>query len=637
MSFRRKLLILLLVIALVPLLINGLLHRTTMRRISQQLTTDTREALQKNATNQLLTLVNHQSLLLKRDRIFILQSILAQARDVENLLANQNSPTDAELEEAYLAVQRLRPDLFLWHATFLDSGQNSVFPREALSANEQAVWRNKTKRTKTIDWQLDFVNSHLQITFFSPVRSPDGELAGITSFGLDYQQLFRDWQLPHPWQEQSRLFVASIGPATSTSQKKLNILLEIVDQSTEQTSVISPEKLFQSMASISSINTLIEKAEPNRSGFLTTEFDNKETIWIYATSANGEPFPLLLVPRKLVSLPANQAADYVEDQFISGLKLTALLSFGVLLWAIITAIFRARAVTKPLADLAQAGELLSQGDFSAHVNISSNDEFEELGKTFNRIGPQLRERQEIKQALAVARDIQLRILPASVPILDNFEIAARLDYCDETGGDYYDFIKTDSGKWGLAVGDVVGHGVGAALLMTSAAGILHAAIASGQENLETLFSSLNTFLEKDVGDTRFMTLFFGLLDPTAGTLHWLSAGHGPMLLYRAATKSVEELPATTMPLGVMDDVEFKPIHEETFSSGDMLAIGTDGIWETSNPSGEMFGIERFGRLLTEQAQQSADKIVSEILLAVEEFRGEAAKDDDVTLILLKAK
>lgn len=636
MTFRRKLTILLLLVSLVPLLINSVLHQTTIRQISQKLTTDTRDLLEDNTTQQLLAIVNNQSLLLKRDREFIFQAIAAQAREVENLLAIQKKPTNAQLAGAYLAIQHSNPNLFLWQATYLKSGQNLIFPRKSLPTDKNAAWYKKIIRAKEAGWQLDLVGSKLQISVYVPVHSRQGKIVGITAFALDYKQFFNDWQLPQLWQEQGRLFVLSVDPDSEDPARRLNIVLKIVNRKAQYKAASRPEKTFLSLAPAASINALINAVKQRETGTLTLEFDNKKTIWIYAGATPGEPFPLLLIPQEQVSLPADSAADYVEEQFASELKFTAILSLGVLLAVIIIAIRRARAVTKPLSKLVNAAEKLSQGDFSVQVEIQSRDEFEELGETFNRIGPQLKERQEIKQSLAVAKDIQQLILPVETPKLEKFDIASRLDYCDETGGDYYDYIEMNSGRWGLAVGDVVGHGVGAALLMASAAGILHAAIANGEEDLETLFSSLNVFLEKDVGDIRFMTLFFTIIDPETQSLQWLSAGHGPMFLYRAETGDVTELTATTMPLGVMSDVEFKPIQHETLAAGDILAVGTDGIWEATNPSGELFGAERVGQLLKDFAAYSAEEIIDNILLQVEAFQEEIPQDDDITLVVLKA-
>lgn len=637
MSVRRKLFILLLVIALVPLLINGLLHRLTIQRISQKLSTETREVLQENATKQLQTLVKHQALLLKRDRGFLFHSLDTQAREVEGLLAAQVQPVDSDLEELYLFIRHQRPDLFLWQATFLESGQKSLYPANASSLKSRPSWYDTVKKNRALAWQLVSIDSQLQIIASKPVFLQNGDFGGATAISLKYQELFRDWKLPPPWNDQGRLFIVTTSPSTADDSTKLKVLLEISDDQAEQESILNAQSLFDAATASGQFNLHRTESEQNGSGVQIIDFDSKESIWVYEAAPAGEAFPLLVIPRDRVSLPARKAAGYVEDQFIDGLKLTGLLTVGVLFWVIVTAVYRARAVTEPIAKLSHAAERLSQGDFASQVNICSNDEFEKLGNVFNRIGPQLKERQEIKQSLAVAQDIQQLMLPDHPPQLEKFDIAGRLDYCDETGGDYYDFIKTESGKWGLAVGDVVGHGVGSALLMTSAAGILHAAIANGEENLSRLFSTLNTFLEKDVGDTRFMTLFFAFLNQTERSLKWLSAGHGPTFLYRATTGSIEEFAATTMPLGVMGDVEFKPVKNVTLESGDILAIGTDGIWETNNPSGEMFGTERVGQLLKELSHKSAEEIISEILQDVEEFRGSAQKADDLTLIVLKAK
>lgn len=635
MNFRKKLLILLIVMALIPLLINGLIHRTIITKISNQLTTQTREVLEKNSTTQLQTIVQQQSMLLDRDKAFVLQALEMQVREVEHLL---NEPAKLiDLSPAYLRVQRQRPELFLWQATVLISGVKSLFPTDTQPINDEVIWYQLAKKNQDLQWRLHLVDSQLQLIVAKPLYSGKGEFAGVTAFALNYQQLFNDWQLPAPWDEYGRLFIVKNAHLTVQENNKLNVVFEIVSADAQQVTALSAQQLFDDVASTTQFNSLLNKMRQNSSGVQTLDFNGQESIWFYAGAITDQAFPLLIIPRQLVTLPALQASNYVERQFIHGLKLTAILSMLVLLWVLITAFFRSRAVTKPLGQLVDAAEQLSQGDFSAQVYIRSKDEFEALGFAFNRIGPQLKERQQIKQSLAIAKDIQQLILPAQPPQLDNFELACAQDYCDETGGDYYDFIQTDSGQWGVAVGDVVGHGIGAALLMASTAGILHSAISNGEESLETLFSSVNKFLEKDVGDTRLMTLFFGLLDPSNRTIHWLSAGHGPIFLYRSETGLVDELAATTIPLGIMDNVDFSAIHKDSLSCGDILVIGTDGIWETINSAGEMLGAERVSQLLQELADESASVITAKLLDRVEVFRGDAPKEDDQTLIILKAK
>jgi len=635
MHFRHKLLLLLLGVSLVPLLLNGALYQNTLRKISAKLTTETRDTLQEHAIEQLHSLVHYQSLLLRRDRAFILQTVNAQTREIEDILAQRSTPTDSELIPAYLSTQQTNPEYFIWHATFLNSGLESTFPPRALTP-AQKLDLEINKKLQSNNWQLKVVKARLQITVYSPVRFPDGTFAGITAINFDQQQFFKGWRLPQPWDEYGRLFVVSIDEKTPARPFPLSVHLEILNQKAQQQEDINPQQMFDAAVVNSAREKLIQALEEKASGVFTLEFDGKESTWIYAGVEKTKPFPLVIIPNAQINLPANQAATFVEEQFTGALKKTALLTFGVLLCVIIIGMLRARAVTRPIAALVLAAKRLADEDFTTKVVISSKDEFEELGRAFNRIGPHLQERQEIKRALSAAKEIQQLILPEETPAIEGFDLWGRLDYCDEVGGDYYDFIETPTGKWCLLIGDVMGHGVGAALLMTSVAGILQATIANGEEDLETLFTQLNTFLNKNGEDTRFMTLFAARLDPDTRSLHWLSAGHGPVYLYRAESKNVVDLPPTTIPLGILKAVEFKPVYQETLQKGDILFIGTDGIWEATNSAGEMFGSKHVLHILENAAKDTAAEIAIKTFHALDAFGGAAPQRDDRTLVVLKA-
>ncbi len=635
MRFRYKLLLLLLAVSLVPLLLNGALYQTTLRKISSKLTTETRDTLQEHALEQLQSLVHYQSLLLLRDRAFILQAVSAQTREIEDILAEKNTLTDSELTPAYLSTQQANPEYFLWQATFLNSGLESTFPPKVLTPAQKIDLETK-QQLHNINWQLKVVNTRLQITVYSPVRFPDGTPAGVTAINFDPQQFFQGWQLPQPWDEHGRLFVVTIDAETPARTLPLRVHLEIFNKKNQLRKDVDPQLIFDAAVVNSERKKLIQAFKEKTTGFFTLEFDGKESTWIYTGEAKTDPFPLLIIPNSQINLPANQAATFVEEQFSGALKKTALLTFGVLLCVIIIGMLRARAVTRPIAALVLAAKRLADEDFTTKVVISSKDEFEELGHAFNRIGPHLQERQEIKRALTAAKEIQQLILPEAAPAIEGFDLWGRLDYCDEIGGDYYDFIETTTGKWCLLVGDVIGHGVGAALLMTSVAGILQATIANGEEDLETLFSQLNTFLNKNGEDTKFMTLFAAHLDPITSSFHWLSAGHGPVYLYRAESKNVEELPPTTIPLGIMGAVDFTSVCQETLQKGDILFIGTDGIWEAINSAGEMFGSSHVLHILNDATENTAAEIAVRTFQAVDAFCGSAPQRDDRTLVVLRA-
>jgi len=134
---------------------------------------------------------------------------------------------------------------------------------------------------------------------------------------------------------------------------------------------------------------------------------------------------------------------------------TVLLAAGVA--AVVLAALKARNVTRPVHALIEAGRKLGSGDYDARVEIDTGDELEHLGRVFNETGPKLRDMQRMKESLGLAAAIQHSLLPEKVPVLEHFDVAGRCVYCDETGGDYYDFIPLDAGgrrRLGLVVGDV---------------------------------------------------------------------------------------------------------------------------------------------------------------------------------------
>ncbi|MCK4503565.1 MAG: serine/threonine-protein phosphatase, partial [Desulfuromonadales bacterium] len=140
---------------------------------------------------------------------------------------------------------------------------------------------------------------------------------------------------------------------------------------------------------------------------------------------------------------------------------------------------------------------------------------------------------------------------------------------------------------------------------------------------------------RDTANAHFMTLFYGILDTKNRSLSWVSAGHAPTFLYRA-NGTVSELHSSGIPLGIFEDSHYEMEPPLTFGSGDILLIGTDGIWETQNMAGEMFGTARVHNILIQFAGSSADTISTQLLTALNSFSGEHSQDDDITLMVIKA-
>lgn len=288
--------------------------------------------------------------------------------------------------------------------------------------------------------------------------------------------------------------------------------------------------------------------------------------------------------------------------------------------AVILGVVRARPFAKPITELTKAGKRLATGDFDSRVDIRTGDELQQLGEVFNETGPKLREREKIKRSLELARQIQQNLLPKESPKLERFELAGRCKYCDETGGDYYDFITlTKPGKIGVALGDVTGHGIGAALLMATARSILRSGAAGHESDLSGLFGVLNSHLARDTDDDKFITLFYAVLDEADQSVIWASGGHDPAFWYHRSSGKIEELPNTGLPVGLMEDASFEQAGPIYVKEGDIVVVGTDGIWEAQNISGEIFSREKFLKVIRRASSQKAEDICIGVIEAVTHF------------------
>jgi sigma-B regulation protein RsbU (phosphoserine phosphatase) len=415
----------------------------------------------------------------------------------------------------------------------------------------------------------------------------------------------------------------------------IEILLRESLPGTEEDWKIPPTREFLDSATRKELAALQADVIAGRAGIRKMDWHGREALMAYSPGMAGEPFPLVIVPVELVLAPVEQAEAYFIEQIRKGLELYGYLLLAVVAWVVVTAFFRARSVTRPVARLADAADRFAKGDFETKVDIRTGDELQALGEAFNRMGDQLKERLEMKRSLSLAREIQQMLLPTRPPHLPGFEIAGQTLYCDETGGDYFDFIDLGPGRLGLAVGDVTGHGVGAALLMATARGVLRSQAARSGLTIGQLFADLNRHLAENTADTLFMTLFYGILDSENRTLHWISAGHGPVFQFNRQSGQFTELPSTAIPLGIMAEIAFEAGGSRVLHRGDILLVGTDGVWETEGPGGELFGIARLQQAVAGSAEGTAEDILAAVLAAVASFRGEASPQDDLTLIVVK--
>ena len=280
-------------------------------------------------------------------------------------------------------------------------------------------------------------------------------------------------------------------------------------------------------------------------------------------------------------------------------------------------------------------ERVSQGDLSKFVPVATNDEFGVIAGHTNTMIERLRHRIKLITALKLAEEVQQNLLPQESPSLPGLDVAGTSIYCDETGGDYYDYFELSNGRLGVVVADVSGHGVGAALLMTTARALLRQRAAMTGD-LARIVSDVNQELFRDVQESgRFMTMFLLAIDPTAKTLRWVRGGHDPAILYDAAENTFSELVGEGMALGVDKNFEFMEFSREGWTPGSIIIVGTDGIRETHNEQNEMFGLERLHQVIRTHSSEPATAIQNAVIAALRSFQGDAPQEDDITLVVVK--
>lgn len=251
------------------------------------------------------------------------------------------------------------------------------------------------------------------------------------------------------------------------------------------------------------------------------------------------------------------------------------------------------------------------------------------------------QKKEMQRAMEIARGIQRSRLPSQSPRIDGFDVAGLSEPADETGGDTYDFIPLSDGQWAFAVADATGHGVGPALVVAETRAMLRASAHLSEpttDRLSHILRTVNHLLCQDLSGGSFVTCFLAILDPAASELTWASAGHGPICLYRRAEDAFTPCNATSVPLGVLDDVDFDETRQFTFQSGDLLAVTTDGVFEATPPnSKEMFGVDRMLASFRRTADQPAKRMIDILWNEVQAYTAPRPQEDDVTAMLLKRR
>ena len=243
-----------------------------------------------------------------------------------------------------------------------------------------------------------------------------------------------------------------------------------------------------------------------------------------------------------------------------------------------------------------------------------------------------------KRSLILAGEVQKSLLPQSSPDIPGLDVAGASIPCEEIGGDYFDYLwgkDYPSNIFSVVVGDISGHGVEAALLMTAARAFLRMR-ASQTGNISQIINAMNRHLTRDVLETgRFMTLLYMTIDTENGHLRWARAGHDPAIIYDPILDKFEELRGTGLALGLDEEFAYEENLKTGLTNEQIIAIGTDGIWEARNKHGEMYGKERFREIIRQNATAGAADILEAVYRDIARFTLGVRPEDDITLVIIK--
>lgn len=602
----------------------------------------------------------------------------------------------AQHQDTFAVLQPLVPvfedlaaryaDLLLWQYVFLPDKGQGVFPATDLRAwhTEQALmsqhmdsvahhdipessmhmhdtmlrlgmspdWYLQAMRSKAPVWgnpHADPLTRKTVITVSMLVRDAQGEPSAGTALVVEVGSLLRvDDHLASLSDELETLVVMpDSAPADASQEERIRILARQGED--EQTTLLegtnralrswraSEQEEWLRSSDTKTLAAVAADLRAGRSGLRTLSHKGRECLWAYGNIEAGGLSLLIIAPKQDLVTEAENTQHYVLRRFKRAIVASGIIMSVVLACIIALAMVLSKRLTRRIEDLAHGFERVGQGDFSVRVRTHTRDEIGRLGQGFNTMVPALEERLQMRQALEVAHEIQRSLLPHEVPLVNGFQLAGRSVYSETTGGDYFDFIAKsgDNESLGLAVGDVTGHGLPAAMLMTTARAFLRqrATMPGGPGQV---LADVNRLLSSDVDQSgRFMTLFYAVLEPESKTLRWARAGHDPALLYSPLDGSFRDLAGDGLPLGTLPDWEFEE-QQLSLEPGHVLCIATDGIWETTNATGEMYGKERLREIIRAQAQEPPADILKALLRDLRTFRGSDEFEDDVTIVLLKA-
>ncbi len=491
-------------------------------------------------------------------------------------------------------------------------------------------------------WILPTINTatgFLTYTVSRRLYLPDGSFLGVAAIDILFVEALKKSALSPLWATDAYSFIVTSVANPATKQPGLQILAQKNYQDATGSWAPVADGKWLAAAANSGIDIVGKRLLLCQSGYTSLPFKEDESIWAYASIDDFTHFVVIVPKSVIMALPDETRKTffaYLKDQILFAGAATLL----TILFLAAAALIGSYMITRSLLRIATAAKKLSDGDFSVKLGLRTGDERDLVVQAFNEMGPKLADHLRLNQSMNLAMKVQQKLLPAQNPKIPGLDIAGKSIYCDETGGDYYDFLEFDAkddSTVSVVVGDVSGHGISSALLMATARAFLRQRVSlSG--TLGQMISDVNRQLAKDVAEyNNFMTLFYLRIDAKHKTLEWVRAGQDPAIFYDPGTRSFLTLDGQGIPLGVEESWVYEENQKAGLRAGQIIVLATDGVWESANVNGEMFGKDRIYDLVRAHSELSAKGILNIFIDSLYRFTKGKKFEDDVTLVVIKIK
>lgn len=359
-------------------------------------------------------------------------------------------------------------------------------------------------------------------------------------------------------------------------------------------------------------------------------------------------------PSAVLSTVFSRGFEFGQDLLI-GVVIIASMLLCVWLVSIVIGLSLTRTITGAVHRLYEGTLQIAKGDFSWRIAVNGNDQLADLGRSFNNMAAQIenlvviaREKERLQSEVEIASEVQNQLFPRTAPVMQTIELVGICQPARMVSGDYYDYLRLPDGNLAIAIGDVAGKGISAALLMASIQSIIRTQLAAGMPlaaavgnghagvhfSTSSIVAQLNRQLYASTAPEKYATFFFGAYDERSRILTYTNAGHLQPLLLRAG--GVTQLEVTGTVVGAFPAIRYEE-QSVQLRANDLLIAYTDGITEPENAYGEEFGSDRLAETALRYQNSDPKEIVAKIMEAVKHWSTAPELPDDMTVVIARGR